>query len=159
MKEEKHKSTLNLRSIFRYMMENGNYPQYEQGYILFGIDENTGVVEYNEGILSVRLFFTIDEEAYDIFSEASNSTMAETYIVKTIILEDLRTIMFSCEFMCDGLRDLRRFFPRAVNRLKESLEVHKAEMKKAIISDSLTSGAIATGDSFVPGSKANKLLS
>ncbi len=127
-----HKGTLTMRTLFRYMMEEGYYPQYEKTHILFGIDDNTGVVQYQEDILTIRLFFTIDEEAYNLFLEASNATMVETFAVKPVILEDQLNIMFSCEIICDNLRDLRRFFPRGIERLREALEVHKTEMKKAI---------------------------
>ncbi len=152
--------SLNMRNIFMYMMEEGHYPQFEKTHILFGIDDNTGVVEYQEGILLIRVFFTIDEEAYNLFLEASNSTMAETFTVKPAILDDAKTIMFSCEIICDNMHDLRRFFPRGVARLKEALEVHKAEMKKIIMSESLSSTAFAaSGDSFGLNSKTAKPLS
>ncbi len=157
--EKSAKVRLNLRTIFRYMMEEGYYPKYEKTHILFEIDDNVGVVQYQEDILSIRLFFTIDEDAYALFLEASNSTMIETFTVKPVILEDMKNIMFSCEIICDNLRDLRRFFPRGVDRIRESLIVHKAEMKKAVISDSLSSGTIASPDIFSLDSKASKLLS
>ncbi len=159
MKPKAGKTSLNLRRICRYMMEEGYYPKYEKSHILFGIDDNMGVVEYNEGILSIRLFFTIDEEAYNLFLEASNSTMVETYLVKPAILDDMKNIMFSCEIMCDTIRDLRRFFPRGIDRLKEALQIHQMEMKKAIMSDSLFSGTVSTGDSLPSGNKHMKLLS
>ncbi len=153
------RSSLNLRSIFRVMMEEGYYPKYEKTHILFEFDDNIGVVQYQEGILSIRVFFTIDEEAYHLFLEGSNSTMIETFAVKPAITDDMRNIMFSCEIMCDTVRDMRRFFPRGVERIREALVVHKAEMKKAIMNDSLTSGTIATGDSFGISLKTAKPLS
>ncbi len=159
VKEKVRKSSLNLRTIFRYMMEEGYYPKYEKSHILFDIDDNLGVVQYQEDILSIRVFFTIEEEAYELFLKASNSTMVETFAVKPVILDDMQNIMFSCEIICDNLRDLRRFFPRGVDRLREALQVHRIEIKKAVMSDSLTSGAIASGDSFGLGGKAGKLLS
>ncbi len=159
MKQNISKSSLTLRTIFRYMMEEGHYPQYEKTHILFGIDDNIGVVQYQEGILSIRIFFTIDEEAYELFLVGSNSTMVETLAVKPAVMDDRKNIMFSCEMMCDTLRDLRRFFPRGIERLKEALVVHKAEMKKAITSDSLSSGTIAAGDSLGLSSKTAKILS
>ncbi len=131
--EKSGKGTLSLRTIFRYMMEKGYYPQYEKTHILFSIDDNTGVVQYQEDILSIRIFFTIEEEAYNYFLEASNSTMIETFSVKPAVLDDMKSIMFSCEMMCENLRDLRRFFPKGVERLKEALEIHKEEMKNAIL--------------------------
>ncbi len=127
-----NKSTLNYRTIFRYMMEEGYSPQFEKSHILFDIDDNIGVVQYQEDILSIRVFFTIDEDAYSLFLETSNSTMLESFMVKPVIMDDMRTIMFSCEILCDNLRDLRKFFPRGIERLREALVIHRAEMKKAI---------------------------
>ncbi len=153
------KQTLNMRSIFRYMMEEHYYPKYEKTHITFDIDDNIGVVQYQEGILTIRVFFSIDLEAYRLFLEASNSTMVETFVVKPAIIEEGGNIMFSCEIMCDNLRELRKFLPRGIDRIREALVVHKAEMKKAIMSDSLSSGAIATGDSFEFINKRVKPLS
>ncbi len=134
MKQKGSRSSLTLRAIFRYMMEEGLYPQYEKTHIIFDIDDNIGVVQYEEGILSIRVFFTIEEEVYNLFLEASNSTMIETFAVKPAILDDMKNIMFSCEIMCDTLRDLRRFFPRGIERIREALQAHKIEMKKVISS-------------------------
>ncbi len=160
MEKKRSRSSLNLRTIFRYMMEEGYYPQYEKSHIVFGIDDNIGVVQYQEDILTIRVFFTIEEEAYDLFIEASNSSMIETFAVKPAILDDRKNIMFSCEIMCDTLRDLRRFFPRGVERIRESLVAHKAEMKKAIMNDSLNSNTYAApSDQFTPHDKTAKLLS
>ncbi len=141
-------------------MEEGYYPQYEKTHILFGIDDNIGVVQLQEDILSIRVFFTIDAEAYQYFLEASNSTMVETFMVKPAILDDMKNIMFSCEIMCDNLRDLRKYFPRGVARLQEALTVHKAEMKKVIMAGNLSTTAIsAPGDFLSSGSKIPKPLS
>ncbi len=157
--EKVRKNSLSLKTIFRYMMEEGYYPKYEKSHILFEIDDNLGVVQYQEDILSIRIFFTIEEEAYELFLKASNSTMVETFAVKPVILDDMHNIMFSCEMICDNLRDLKRFFPRGVDRLRETLQAHRIEIKKAVMSDRLTSGTIAAGDSFGLDSKASKLLS
>ncbi len=140
-------------------MEEGYYPQYEKTHILFGIDDNVGVVQYQEGILTIRIFFMIEEEAYNLFLEASNATMMETFAVKPTLLDDRKNIMFSCEIMCDTVRDLRRFFPRGIDRLREALSAHKNEMKQVIMSESLTSGTIATGESSGITLKSAKPLS
>ncbi len=154
------RSSLNMRSIFRYMMEEGYYPKFEKTHILFDFDDNVGVVEYHEGILIIRMFFTIEPEAYDFFLEASNATMVETFAVKPAILDDRKNIMFSCEMICDNLRDMRRFFPRGIERLREALAVHRSEMKKAIISDSLSSSALTGATDFISsGDKAAKPFS
>lgn len=131
-----------MRSIFQCMMEQGYGPSYEKSHILFNLEDNIGVVEYEEGILSVRVFFSIDEDAYDLFLEASNATMCGSYIVKPAILEDMKSIMFSCEVLCDSVPQLRRFLPRSIGLIKEALEIHKSEMKRLILAESLTSKAL-----------------
>lgn len=154
------KGSLNMRSIFRCMMEQGYYPKYEKTHISFNIDENTAIVEYEEDVLSIRLFFSIDEDSYDLFLEASNSAMTESFIVKPAILDDMKHIMFSCEIMCDNTRELRKFFPRGIDRLKEAIDIHKAEMKKLIIAENVSSAAVsAAEDTFISSSKAVKPLS
>ena len=151
---------IKLRDMFRCMMEESYYPVFEQTHIQFVIDDNIAVLEYEEDIVSVRLFFSIDEDAYDLFLEASNSTMLETYAVKPAILDDMTNLMFSCEFMCDNLRDFRRFFPRAVARLKEALNTHKSEMKKLIIATEVASATIpATEESMTGIDIRQKVLS
>ena len=149
-----------MKSIFRCMMEDGYYPTFEDSHIQFGMGDNIAVVEYDEDIISVRLFFSIDESAYDFFLEASNMTMLETYAVKSAVLDDMENIMFSCELMCDNLREFRKFFPRAIARLNEALTIHKAEMKKLILASEVASRTIpATEDSIAGISKNRKILS
>ena len=140
------------------MMEEGYYPAFEHTHIQFGMDDNIGVVEYEEGILSVRLFFSIDEEAYDLFLEASNMTMLETFCVKPAVLDDMTNIMFSCEMFCDSVRDFRRFFPRACRRLKESLAAHKTEMKKLVLASEVANATLPAKDEAMTGSR-RKVLS
>ena len=160
--ESKGHGSLNMRSIFRCMMEEGYYPTYEQTHILFNMDDNIAVLEYEENVLSVRLFFSIDEDAYDIFLEASNAMMTETFMVKPAILDDMKNIMFSCEVPCDTLHEFRKFFPRCVERLTEAFMIHKAEMKKIILEEGVTSNAAITSEESGPGifgSKVRKMVS
>lgn len=152
---------LTMRSIFRCMME-GNYsPSYEKSHILFNLDDNIGVVEYEEGVLSVRLFFGIEEDAYSLFLAASNTTMCGTFIVKPVVLDDMKSIMFSCEILCDTVREFRRFFPRCIELIMEALDIHKSEMKRLIKAKSLTDKALPTfEDSFeTPLGGHRKILS
>ena len=154
------KTSLDMRSIFRCMMEDGYYPSYENTHILFKIEDNTAVVEYEEGILSVRIFFSIEEEAYDLFLEASNATMTESFLVKPAILDDMQNIMFSCEILCDTQKEFRKFFPKAIERMKEAIILHKAEMKRLILAEKVSSATIsATEDTFISSSKGAKPLS
>ena len=160
--EDKKKSTLTMRSMFRAMMEGGYYPQFNKTHILFNMDDNIAVVEYEEGVMSVRLFFTIEEEAYELFLEASNSAMLETFAVKPVVMDDMKTIMFSCETLCDNLREFRKFLPRCIRLLEESLVTHKAEMKKLVLAgESQTKTIPATNDyaSIAETGKYRKLLS
>lgn len=142
------------------MMEDGYYPVFEKTHIQFGMDEHIAIVEYDEGIVSVRLFFSIDEEAYDFLMEAPNLTMLDTYAVKSAILDDMTNIMFSCEIMCDNLREFKKFFPRAVDRLIKALATHKSEMKKLILANEVVSRTIPATEESVAGiNDTRKILS
>ncbi|MBR5836824.1 MAG: hypothetical protein IKY66_11810 [Bacteroidales bacterium] len=127
--DKKHGRSLDIRGIFRCMMEKGYDPIYERGHILFNLDNNIAVVEYEEGVLSVRLFFSIDKELYSMFLKADNETMLKAFIVKPVIIDDLHNLMFSCEILCDTVREFRKFFPRTIDLLRESLYLHRNEMR------------------------------
>ena len=151
-----------MRSIFRCMMEEGYYPVYEKSHIVFGIDDNLCVVEYEEGILSIRLFFSIDEDDFEFFLAAANGTMLQAYMVKPTVLDDMQNLMFSCEIMCDTVREFRKFFPRGIEMLKEAIRIHRKEMKKILYSNSfLTKRVPATEDiaSVAGTEKSRKVLS
>ena len=162
-KRDKTKSgrTLTMRSIFRCMMEDGYYPTFEKTHIQFDMDDNIAVVEYEEGILAVRLFFSIEEEAYDLFLEASNSMMMYNYSVKAVVLDDMKNIMFGCEIPCDNVREFRKFFPRCIELLQEGLRSHKSEIRRMILADQVASKTIpATDDSTsMTGTSKHKILS
>lgn len=151
-----------MRSIFRCMMEEGYYPIYEKTHIVFGIEDNMSVVEYEDGILSIRLFFSIDQEHYALFLEAANETMLKAYMVKPAVLDDMQNLMFSCEMMCDSVREFRKFFPRGIDLLKEALAIHKKEMKRLILSEEFVTRRVpATDDlSSITGTpKSHKVVS
>lgn len=150
-----------MRKIFTYMMENGYNPTFKGNYILFDIEDNTSVLEYDEGILSIRTFFTIDEDGYDIFLEASNLAMINSLVIRPVIMEDMKSIMFSCETICDNLNDFKRFFPKLIEFSKKGLEIHKHEMKELIqATEILNKTKPATEDMiFEAGKSVSKLLS
>ena len=150
---------LSLRDIFRCMMEDRLSPIYKDSHIIFGIEDNLAVVEYEEKVLSIRLFFSIDAEACNLFLEASNSMMLTTDIVKAVVLDDRTNIMFSCEMMCDTVKEFKKFFPRAVEYIKEAVIEHKREMKRLIISPDILSGNIAGADEAAPHNTKRKPLS
>lgn len=129
----RRKPDLKLKDIFRYMMEEGYYPSYEYTHIQFNLDGNTAVVECEDGFASVRIFFSIDQEEYDLFIEASNLTMLNTYAVKPAVLDDRENIVFSIEMLCEGIRDFKHYFPRALDCLRDALISHKAEMKRLFL--------------------------
>lgn len=153
---------MKMQDIFRCMMEEGYYPVYEKSHIVFGIDDNLCVVEYEEGILSIRLFFSINEDDFEFFLEAANGTMLQAYMVKPTVLDDMQNLMFSCEIMCDTVREFRKFFPRGIEMLKEAIRIHRKEMKKILYSNSfLTKRVPATEDiaSVAGTEKSRKVLS
>ena len=153
--------TLTMRSIFRCMMEDGYYPTCEKTHIQFDMDDNIAVVEYEEGILAVRLFFSIEEEAYDLFLEASNSMMMYNYSVKAVVLDDMKNIMFGCEIPCDNAREFRKFFPRCIELLQEGLRSHKSEIRRMILADQVASKTIPATDDItsMTGTSKHKILS
>ena len=153
-KQNTKKPCLNMKSIFRCMMEDGYTPSFEDTHIQFDIDDNIGVLEYDEDILSVHLFFSIDEESYELFLEASNLTMLETYAVKPVVLEDMKNIMFSCE----TISEFRKFLPRAIERLKEALCTHKSKMKRLVLASELLAKTVPATEETVTGTN-RKLLS
>lgn len=164
MKEDNksHNCPLNMLKIFTYMMENGYEPHYENNYILFDIDENTSVLEYEDGILSVRTFFTIDEDGYDMFLEASNFAMLKSFMIRPVIMEDMKSIMFSCETLCENLNDFKKYLPKLIEFSKKGLEIHKNEMKELIRASEMLLNQKLPGseDKLIePGNSRGKLLS
>ena len=164
MKEENkpQKYSLDMRKIFTYMMENGYEPHYEDKYILFDIDDNTSVLEYDDGILSIRTFFTIDEDGYDMFLEASNFAMMKSLMIRPVIMEDMKSIMFSCETLCGSLYEFRKFLPKLIDFSKKGLEIHKNEMRELIqASEMLMNKKMPGSDDIIieTGKSRGKLLS
>lgn len=126
-------SSLSLKKIYRCMMEQGYHPYYENTHIIFELDDNLAVVEYEGSILSVRLFFSIEEDMAQSIINVSNSVMTESVLVKPAVLDDKRNLMFSCETMCENIRQFKSFFPKTIGILKDTLYLHKKEMKIMIM--------------------------
>lgn len=133
---KKTSRSLNIRSIFRYMMEEGYYPTFENNHIMFVVEGTMAIVEYEEGILAIKLFFSIEEEDNNILLASSNATMMETYIIKPVVLEDYKSLMFSCEVFCETLRELKRFFPKGLLLLTEALNEHKSQTRQFMLAQS-----------------------
>ena len=158
----KGRPSLTMLSMFKAMMEGGYYPYYNKTHIMFSHDDNTVIVEHEDGILCVRLFFTIEEEAYDLFLEASNRTMLDTFVTKPVLMDDMKTIMFSCETFCDNIREFRKFLPRCIHLIDESISAHKKEMKQLVLAEEALSKTIPASDdwSSLAGTlKSQKILS
>ena len=159
MKEDQNHS-LTMRKIFAYLMENGYEPSYEDGYILFEIDNDTSVLEYDNGILSVRTFFSIDEEGYDMFMEASNLTMIKSLMIRPVIMEDMKSIMFSCETLCESMSEFRRYLPRLIEFSRKGLAAHKNEMKQLIRATEMLMTKMPASDEIIEtGKTRGKILS
>ena len=151
--------SLNMRVIFRCMMEDGYYPTYEGTHILFNVDDNTAVLEYEEGVQSIRIFFSIEEDAYDLFLEASNAMMMESFIVKPVVMDNMENIMFSCEMICGTMREFRKLLPQGIRYLKEAIEMHKLHMKRLILAEKISSAAISATEDTYTFKKGNKIIS
>ena len=159
MKEDQNHS-LTMRKVFAYLMENGYEPSYEDGYILIEIEENTSVLEYEDGILSLRTFFSIDEDGYDMFLEASNLAMIKSFMIRPVVMEDMKSIMFSCETFCDSMNEFKRFLPRLIVFSKKGLEIHKNEMRELIRAAEMLSAKMPASDEIIEtGKTRGKILS
>ena len=119
------------------MMEEGYHPYYEKTHIVFELDDNLAVVEYDRNILSVRLFFSIEEDMAQSIINVSNSVMTGSVLVKPAVLDDMKNLMFSCETMCENIRQFKSFFPKAIELLDEALSIHRKEMKIMILHKSV----------------------
>jgi ketol-acid reductoisomerase len=142
---------VSLKNIFKYMMEAGYYPEFEYSHIQFDLDGNIATVDSENGFASLRLFFSIDEEDYDIFLEASNLTMLKTYAVKPAIMDDRCNIVFSHEFMCENIKEFKKFFPHAIECMREALDEHKTEVRRIIMSRKGASKTIPAADEIATG--------
>ena len=153
--------SLTMRKIFACMMENGCCPTFEDGYILFDVDDNTSVLEYENGVLTLRTFFTIDKEGYEMFLEASNYAMIKSYMIKPVIMEDMKSIMFSCETFCQTVGDFKRFFPLMIEYLRKGMSVHKDQMRELLKAVEQLSYKMPAADEQVveAGLSRRKLLS
>lgn len=150
-----------MKNIFRYLMENGFEPVYEEDFITFNSDDNISILELSNNILSIRTFFTIEEDDYDIFLEASNNSMLRSSLMKAVIMEDMQSIMFSCECLCENMNDFNRFFPRLITLSKQGLQAHRNEMKELIKAADISSKKMPASEEmfFETGKTRGKLLS
>ena len=156
------KNSLDMKKIFKCMMEDGYYPVFDQNHIEFELDDNLAVVEYTDDILAVRLFFSIETESYPLFLQAANDTMIKEYIVKPAVLDDRKNLMFSCEVFCDTVCEFRKFFPRCLTAIRDALAQHRKEMKRLIIAEEIASKTAPVSDDFMPvtgTAKSHKILS
>ena len=156
------KKSLDMKNIFKCMMEDGYYPVFDKNHIEFELDDNLAVVEYTDDILSVRLFFSIESESYPLFLQAANDTMIKAYIVKPAVLDDRKNLMFSCEVFCDNVSEFRKFFPLCLSAIRDALSQHRSEMKKLIIAEEIAAKRIPATEDFVQvagAAKSRKILS
>ena len=140
-----------MQAIFKYMMESGYNPDFQYSHIQFNLDGNIAVVDTEEDFVSLRIFFSIEKEDYDLFLEASNQTMLKTYAIKPAVMNDMENIVFSNEFFCETVHDLKRFFPRAVETMREALDAHKSEMHKLVMTRGALSKSIPATEESVTG--------
>ena len=54
--------------------------------------------------------------------------MMKAFMVKPVVMNDLKNLMFSCEMFCDNVREFRKFFPRSIDILREAMHLHRIEM-------------------------------
>ena len=155
--ENQKEQCVSIKSIFKYMMEAGYNPEFEFTHIQFDLDGNIAVVDTENGFASIRLFFAIDEESYDLFIEASNLTMLKTYAVKPAVMDDRSNIVFSLEFICYNIREFKKIFPLAIECMRDALDVHKGEMRRLIMAYNRANKSIPATEDIVAG-KTKKIF-
>lgn len=128
---------MKLTDICRYMMEEGYYPKYEKTHLLFYIDGNMTLLEYENDILVMRVFFSINEDDFNLFMEVSDTVMLNTHTVKALVTHDRKSIMFCCETMCDNRKSLRKFLPAMISNLKAAMNQHREQMRMQILTHTL----------------------
>ena len=128
---------MKLTDICRYMMEEGYYPKYEKTQLLFYIDGNMTLLEYENDILVMRVFFSINEDDFNLFMEVSDTVMLNTHTVKALVTHDRKSIMFCCETMCDNRKSLRKFLPAMISNLKDAMNRHREQMRMQILTHTL----------------------
>ena len=97
-----------------------------------------------------------------MFLEADNETMMKAFVVKPVVKDDMTNLMFSCEILCDTVREFRKFFPRSIRLLRDALNQHRTEMRKLMLAHEVASKTIpATDDwmSMAGNKKSHKVLS
>lgn len=119
------------------MMEEGYYPKYEKTQLLFYIDRNMTLLEYENDILVMRVFFSINEDDFNLFMEVSDTVMLNTHTVKALVTHDRKSIMFCCETMCDNRKSLRKFLPAMISNLKAAMNQHREQMRMQILTHTL----------------------
>jgi hypothetical protein len=124
---------MKLTDICRYMMEERYYPKYEKTHLLFYIDGNMTLLEYENDILVMRVFFSINEDDFYLFMEVSDTVMLNTHTVKALVTHDRKSIMFCCETMCDNRKSLRKFLPAMISNLKDAMNQHREQMRMQIL--------------------------
>ena len=128
---------MKLTDICRYMMEEGYYPKYEKTQLLFYIDGNITLLEYENDILVMRVFFSINEDDFNLFMEVSDTVMLNTHTVKALVTHNKKSIMFCCETMCDNRKSLRKFLPAMISNLKAAMNQHREQMRMQILTHTL----------------------
>lgn len=150
-----------MRKIFAYLMENGYRPALEDSCMLLQANDNSFVLEHHDNTLTLRTFYAIEKDEYDLFLEASNMSMLDSFMIKPVIMDEGESLMFSCETFCVTFSDFRRFFPMMMEYMGKGIDAHKHYMNELLGMTELLGGKMPVSNEQVirTGTMGSKLLS
>ena len=95
-----------------------------------------------------------------MFLEASNFAMIKSLMIKPVVMEDMKSIMFSSETLCDSMNEFRRFLPKLIEFSKKGLEIHKNEMMELMKATEMPGTKMPVSDDFIEtGKNRGKIVS
>lgn len=123
---------LDVDSMFRVIQEEGFFPTGdENGEIIFEIQETKVIaVECVKGFFAIRVVYAIDKESFRAGLCAANIVNHTFVAVKTCLIEETDTLLFSVESYCKSIESYREFFHASLHILFYALGRFREEMDK-----------------------------
>ena len=132
-KKDSGSELLDINAMYRVIKEEGYFPTKDaDGEITFKIKGTRIVVgECAEGFVYTRAYYyDLDKESVQAGLYAANVVNLTYVAVKTIIVEENESLVFSVESFCNDIETYRAFFQRSVSILADSIEVFQKEIQK-----------------------------
>ena len=123
---------INREAIMKVLQEEGLVPTIcEEGDIEFKINGTTlNITEGAKGLCSIRVFYSIEKDLFWKGLYAANIVNQTIVVVKTLLIEENETLIFSVESYCKTVESFREQFHTSLNILNYSIEQFREEMDK-----------------------------